>query len=188
MDAFSYLSVLLSIILGLAMTQILTSAGRMIRARERVITYSPPIVWSVLLLLIDVQMWWSMFGYRTRTHWGFLEFLIILIQTIFAYMLAAVVLPEEVPSEGVNLKEYYERNSSWLFGFLIATVLTSIAKELLLEGHFPVSVNLAFHLLLIVTALLAIAIKRAALHKVLAVTAIVMVSGYIVLLFSRLAP
>lgn len=35
MDAFSYLSVLLSIILGLGLTQLLTAAGRLIRHRER---------------------------------------------------------------------------------------------------------------------------------------------------------
>lgn len=187
MDAFSYLSVLLSIILGLAMTQILTSTGRMIRARERVVTYSPPIIWALLLLLIDVQMWWSMFGYRTRTRWGFLEFLIILVQTICAYMLAAVVLPEEVPAEGADLQEYYERNSSWLFGFLIATVLVSIAKELLLEGRLPVPLNLAYHILLIVTGTLAIVVKNRAFHKILAISAVLFLSAYIALLFSRLA-
>ena len=187
MDAFSYLSVLLSIILGLAMTQILTAAGRMIRARERVTPYAPPIIWAGLLLVIDVQMWWSMFGYRTRTRWGFLEFLVILIQTIMAYMLAAVVLPEEIPAEGVRLRDYYERNSPWMFGFLIAIVVVSIIKELLLEGRLPVPANLAFHVLLIVTASTAIAIRNERLHKVLAVSAVMLIGLYIFLMFSRLA-
>jgi len=35
-DAFSYLSILLSIIIGLGLTQILTALGRIIRHRDRV--------------------------------------------------------------------------------------------------------------------------------------------------------
>ncbi len=187
MDAFSYLSVLLSIILGLAMTQILTAAGRMIRARERVTLYAPPVIWATMLLVIDVQIWWAMFGYRTRTHWEFVEFMMVLLQTVSAYMLAAVVLPDEVPAEGVNLREYYERNSPWLFGFLITTVLVSILKELMLEGRLPVPLNLAFHVLLLATATAAIAIRRPWFHQALAVSGAIFFATYIALLFSKLA-
>lgn len=187
MDAFSYLSVLISIILGFSITQILSATGRMIRARERVTLYAPPVIWAAVLLIIDVQMWWAMFGYRTRTQWGFVEFLMLLLQTICAYMLAAVVLPEEVPEGGLDLREYYESHSVWLFGFLIAIVVVSILKEVLLEGRLPVPVNLAFHLLLIVTALAAITIRRAWFQQAMAISAALTIGVYIALLFSRLA-
>ena len=49
MDAFSYLSILLSIIVGLGLTQILTAVGRIIRHRDRVRARSarPPASTSI---------------------------------------------------------------------------------------------------------------------------------------------
>ena len=46
MDAFSYLSVLISIVLGLGVTQLLTGFGRLIEARDRVRSYGPVLIWA----------------------------------------------------------------------------------------------------------------------------------------------
>lgn len=64
MDAFSYLAVLLSIVLGLGLTQLLTAIGRLIRHRDRVHVQWLPLLWAGILLLIYVQVWWSMYGLR----------------------------------------------------------------------------------------------------------------------------
>jgi hypothetical protein len=64
MDAFSYLSVLLSIILGLAITEVLQGFRGLMHARSRTIVYWPVIAWGVLVVVIAVQGWWTMFGYR----------------------------------------------------------------------------------------------------------------------------
>ena len=46
MDAFSYLAVLLSIVLGLGLTQLLTAAGRIIRQRESIKLHWLPLLWT----------------------------------------------------------------------------------------------------------------------------------------------
>ena len=66
MDEFSYLSVLLSIILGLAVTQILTGFRGLLQSRARVQVYWPAIAWAFLLLVICAQSWWAMFGLRSH--------------------------------------------------------------------------------------------------------------------------
>jgi cellulose synthase/poly-beta-1,6-N-acetylglucosamine synthase-like glycosyltransferase len=108
-DAFSYLSVLLSIILGLGLTQLLTAAGRLIRHRDRVRLDWLPLLWAAVLLVIYVQSWWAMFGLRNVRKWTFVAFLAVLAQTTTLYMMAAVVLPEQVEDAGVDLAEHYER-------------------------------------------------------------------------------
>ena len=50
MDAFSYLSVLISIILGLGITQLLTGLGRLMQVRRRTRLYGPAVAWVALLL------------------------------------------------------------------------------------------------------------------------------------------
>ena len=64
MDEFSYLSVLISVILGLAVTQVLKGFRGILLSRTRIRIYWPVIAWAALLLLICVQSWWAMFpGY-----------------------------------------------------------------------------------------------------------------------------
>ena len=80
MDAFSYLSVLLSIVLGLAITQLLSGFAALVHARRRVTMYWPVPVQMAVTLLITVQVWWAMFGLREVRHWTFAAFLILLLQ------------------------------------------------------------------------------------------------------------
>lgn len=61
---FPYLSVLLSIIIGLGITQLLAAAGRLIWHRNRVRVDWLPLLWGAVLLVIFVQVWWSMFDVR----------------------------------------------------------------------------------------------------------------------------
>lgn len=99
MDEFGYLSVIISVIIGLSITQLLQGIGQVINARGRIRIYLPALGWAVLLLLIDVQAWWAMFGYRNRHEWTFVQFTIVLFEAIMLYLLAAIVLPN-VPNEG----------------------------------------------------------------------------------------
>jgi hypothetical protein len=92
MDAFSYLSVLISIILGLGITQLLTALGRLLNSRARVRWYWPAVVWAGILLVVHIQSWWAMFGLRTHENWTFLAFLVVLLLPILLYLAAALAL------------------------------------------------------------------------------------------------
>jgi hypothetical protein len=186
MDAFTYLSVLLSIIIGLGMTQILTALGRLIRTRSNVVRYWPPLLWSGILLIIYVQVWWSMFGLRSYTSWTFLAFLVVLLQTIMLYMVAAVVLPDESEGGTVDLKEHYRRQAVWFFGFFAATLLVSVMKDVVLSRRLPAPVNLAFHCLFLVICAIGIVTRREIYHKAIALAGAAVFALYIPLLFWRL--
>ena len=186
MDAFSYLSVLLSIILGLGLAQILTALGRLIRQRRKVSSYGPAWLWAFNLLLIHVQMWWSMFGLRDRAEWTFIAFGTVLLQTAVLYMAAAVILPAD-HDDSFDLRAHYQQHSVWLFGFLFALVGVSLAKELVFEGALPDALNLGFHAFFMLACALAAIFSNARLHAVIAYTSTLSMLGYITLLFSRLA-
>jgi hypothetical protein len=185
-DAFGYLSVLLSIILGLGLTQLLTALGRLIRHRERVRAHWLPLLWAALLLLIYVQVWWSMYGLRLRTEWTFLAFCTVLAQTATLYVMAAVALPEEVDEAGLDLGEYFARHHRWFFGFFLATLCVSVAKDVILGGRLPDRTNLGFHLVLGVGCLTGIAVRRRGYQEVLGVGFTAVIVAYIALLFADL--
>ncbi len=137
MDAFSYLSVLLSIILGLAVQQILQGYRALILARARVRYDWVPLVWSVLILLIVVQHWWASFGLAERAEWRFADFLVTLLVTALIYMMAAIVLPDVPADKPTDLSEHFGRERKALFGLFGAAILGSVAREWQLEGRLP---------------------------------------------------
>jgi len=57
MDAFSYVSVLLSIIIGLAVTQVLTGVRWYMLTRTRIRPFWPTQVWAGVLIAVSVQTW-----------------------------------------------------------------------------------------------------------------------------------
>ena len=56
MTQFEYLSVLVSIIVGLALTQLLSGAARLIQLRRRVRMHAPTLLWMATLFLIDILL------------------------------------------------------------------------------------------------------------------------------------
>jgi hypothetical protein len=189
MDEFGYLSVLLSIILGLAVTQLLQGLSQIINARDRVRIYWPSIGWALLLLLVDVQAWWSMFGYRKReisTHWTFLEFAILLLETIILYLLAALALPNAFGEETVDLRSNYFRHARWFFGFLVAALVVSLVKSLVIGGSLPGRFDLGFHLFWMACASVAAITRNDLFHKGYVCVSLTSFVIYIAVLFTRL--
>ena len=186
MDPFSYLSVLMSIIVGLAITQILTGYRGIVLSRRHVSIYWPTLVWSASLMLINVQSWWASFGLRAVQNWTFAGFMVVLMQAIFQYMIAGIVLPDFSGERRVDLREHYWGHIHWFFTLMILVLLTSLAKDFVLEGHLTDPANLAFHGSFIALCLLAQVIRREWYHRCLAVAVAVLLCVYIVVLFARL--
>jgi hypothetical protein len=186
MDAFSYLSVLLSIILGLAVAQVLQGFRGLILTRARVRSYWPVLAWAVLLLLIYFQSWWAMFGLRSHETWTFPGFAVVLWQTICLYLLGGLIFPDFARDENVDLRENYYAHRGWFFGIATLNSLVSLGKDLVLDGALPDALNLGFHLAFVGLTIIGALTSREWYHKVLALLGLVGFVLYIALLFARL--
>ena len=186
MEAFSYLSVLLSIILGLAITQVLQGYRGLLLSRSRVTLYGPTIIWSALLLVFSAQLWWASFGLAGHKQWDFATFAVILLQTVLLYMMSAIVLPD-MPSDGsVDLKAHYFREVVPFFVTSLLMLGASIGKDWMLDGRLPGRANLAFHAVFAALATLAIATRRPRIHMAIALTMVAFSIVYVSVLFARL--
>jgi hypothetical protein len=186
MDEFSYLSVLLSVILGLAVTQILQGFRGLLLSRTRIKVYWPVIAWALFILLVCVQNWWSMFGMRNRHDWAFLQFTVVLLNTIFIYMIAGLVFPDLSGEKVVDLKQSFYAHRGWFFSLALGAIVVSVCKDLVLGGKLPDPTNLTFHAIFAVTLLTGALTRREGYHKTLVLTGIAIFILYIVLLFSRI--
>lgn len=187
MDAFSYLSVLLSIILGMAITQILKGYRGLMQSRARLVVYWPSIIWSVLLLVLAVQSWWAMFGLRHHEDWTFLEFATVLAQQIVMYLLAALVLPDFFGDAAVDLRAHYYGQQRWFFVLLVLLVGISLTKEFLITGSIGDPTNLLFHLLFAALGIGGATIREARYHSWMTGLAVVAIGAYVGLLFRHLS-
>lgn len=187
MDAFSYLSVLLSIILGLAITQVLMGYRGLLLARGRVRFYAPAMTWSALLLVIAAQNWWSSFGLSYHRDWTFLQFSAVLLQTVLLYMMAGLVLPDIPANEPVDLRAHYFRERRPFYGAFVLMLAVSVSKDWVLQGRLPAPENLAFHGVFVTLSLLAFFIRRPRFHEIATPVGGAVMAAYIALLFFRLA-
>lgn len=185
LDSFSYLSVLLSIVIGLAITQVLQGLRVLMLSRETARLYAPSLIWAALVLLIATQMWWSSFGLRDQQEWTFALYSLILLQVALFYLASGLVLPDLRPNN-IDLEADYFRNRRWFFGLLAGAAVVSVLKDLALEGRLPDTPNLLFHIVLIGSCIGAIVNRNRRYHAILAPISLLLFLGYIALLFARL--
>ena len=186
MDAFSYLSVLISIILGLAIAQVLQGYRALLLARGRIHADPAPLIWSGLILLFAAQAWWASFGLTAREDWDFLDFAVILLQMGLLYMLSALVLPDVPAEQPIDLEGHFKRHRAAFFAFLIAMLGSSILKEAVLEHRLPSPLNLTFHLVFAGVAIAGIVFKSKTIQLFLALIGTAGFFAYVALLFTRL--
>jgi hypothetical protein len=116
MDPFSYLSVLISIVLALGMTRVLAGVGEMLQARSRRRLYWVHAVWVANLFLYLVVAWWIFYRWRNQQLWTFFLFIFVLISPTILY-LASIILfpPESALDEFVDYKTHYYSNHRAFF-------------------------------------------------------------------------
>jgi hypothetical protein len=188
MSLVERVAVLVAIVLGLALTELGISFHRLMRAGRRVRWdwMSPAL--AVVMLLETVQFWWlSQAWYANATELRLLEFLPRLLLLLMIYLLAAAVLPDEVPERGISLRSFYVETSRYfwaLVGLLTLFIMVFIVPT---GSHSDYLGGLARHELLdafvLVVAISAfsirsIRIQQAAVIFLLALTSwIYVVSG-----------
>ena len=185
MTPFEHISVLISIVIGFAITTLLGGAIRLVHRRSSVVWYWPSILWMITMLLLDVQIWWSRFAWRNLPAWNFATFFAMLLVPIGAFALSALLVaePDETPID--QRKEYFVRRQVF-FGIGAFTIAASFLPDLIVNGNVGRPLDAGVKAALIVLNGLAIASAAERLHKALAIVMLVVTCAYIGLLFSSI--
>ena len=138
MDPFSYLSVLISIILALGMTRVLAGVGEMLQARSRRRIYWVHAAWVVNLFLFMLVAWWIFYRWRHQSPWTFFLFIFLLISPTILYLASLLLFPRKGQiDESVDYKTHYYANHRAFF-ILFALFSPVDVVDTLLKGmpHF----------------------------------------------------
>jgi hypothetical protein len=137
-DPFSYLSVLISIVLALGMTRVLAGVGEMLQARSRRHIYWVHVVWTVNVFIYLVIAWWIFYRWRNQHPWTFLLFVFVLVAPTILYLASLLLFPREgALDESVNYKTHFYANHRAFF-IILALYGTVDVLDSLLKGvpHF----------------------------------------------------
>ncbi len=137
MSILEYLTVLVSIVVGLGVTDLAESVRYLINPDQSVRWHWLPLTWSVAALLMVVACWWGFFDFLKAEVWRSpVAFMLILFTSLSLYLLCAFALPDidwkedvlSFPPEGeehLDLKAYYfsESHRMLFFGTAIVFVV-----------------------------------------------------------------
>ena len=185
-DPFAYLSVMISIVLGLAVAHVLGSIVRVINNRDHTVMYWPSLLWAGTLLLLVAQVWWADASLRTHTAWTFSAFLVLLAQPAALYLLCALIIPVPDGASAFDMRTAYARNRPWFLGALLLLIGLSFFKDFVLFGRVPLNANFGALLIFAIFATIALRMRSELVQKINAVVAAVMTVSYIVIFFSAL--
>ena len=103
-NPFEYVSILVSIILGLGITQILSSFSDLLYHYKTVKFYWPHTTWILFILFLHIQDWFITYQLKDKTVWRLPELLFILLYPVTLFMTAKMLLPTNENEEKANIK------------------------------------------------------------------------------------
>src|SRR5438128_11333712 len=107
MDPFSYLSVLISIVLALGMTRVLQGLGEMLQARSHRRVYWVHAVWALNIFLFLVVAWRVFYRWRFEHTGTFFLFVFVLISASILYLCRLLLFPRDGAVSVMDDKTHY---------------------------------------------------------------------------------
>ena len=107
MTVFEYLSVAVSIVLALGIGHVLGGLSMLARRWRYVSLYWVHLVWTVLILVLHVQIWWAYWDFSGDRSWNLARFAAMLAVPGMLYFLAHMIVPESTPENRLDLRAYF---------------------------------------------------------------------------------
>ena len=130
MDQFEYLSVLVSIIVGLGITHLLTGVGRFLGGPDAPRVFGIHVAWTVNLILYQSFFWWFTFKWADQATWTFGLFVFVLGYAILLFLLTVILYPVEI-QPGFDFRAHFHRRRRWFFYLLAFTGLVDMFDTIL---------------------------------------------------------
>ena len=113
MTLFEFVSVMISIVLGLSLTRSLVGVANLARESRLVSTFAPHTIWVITLILAHFLQWWAVWDLRA-VEWNYARFLVALAPPLMLFFATSLVFPGAPGGAVVDLEEYFFQIRRWL--------------------------------------------------------------------------
>ncbi|MFZ5970624.1 MAG: hypothetical protein ACOYXA_03435 [Bacteroidota bacterium] len=177
MSPFEYVSVLISIVLGLGITQIVTGVADLIQHNSRTKIFWPHLLWAFLVFFLHLQEWWLLFDLRHDTVWRLPVFLFTLLYPINLFILARLLFPSDWSLVAIDLRAYYFANyRKFFFLICLLSVLSIIDNTFILQRALMDSL-VPILLLILLLSLIRLNYQQEWVHQLVVVLLFVVMVG-----------
>ena len=107
MSAFEFVAVLFSVIVGMAISHLLSAASELIEIHVRVKTYWVNNIWMVTVFIWAIFSWWGMWELNNLEYWNYPSFFLVVVNLSGIYFMTTLVLPQPTESGEIDLKKHY---------------------------------------------------------------------------------
>lgn len=169
---FEYVSILVSIILGLGITQILASFSDLLYDYKKIRFYWPHSCWVVFILFLHIQDWFIIYQLKDKPAWHLPELFFILLYPISLFCVAKMLLSANKKEERLDMKLFYKRHFPLIFIMMSVSIFISILFNLfILRIHVFTQIPLMMFLISMIYGSLK-NYSNEMFHKALAITII----------------
>ena len=130
MSLNEFVLALVSIVIGLGMTDLLTSFHRLLRAGAAVKWDWLTLFYAALMLYTQIAFWWWQFGYPNTSSLTIAEFLLNFVFLAISFLMVASALPDEIPVDGIDLREFYVVSLRHRWSLVTVSLLLNVAVNL----------------------------------------------------------
>ena len=128
---FGYLSAFVTVVVALAMTDLLMSVHRLVRARRRVRWHVLPLAAALLIYLTLLTEFFELWRFTTASGVSFYALAVHLSEPLLVFLAAAAVLPDEVPADGLDLEQFYFSERAYIWTAVLLSGCANIAINVL---------------------------------------------------------
>ena len=132
MTRFEYLAIFYGIVVGLALENVAASFHRLLSAGKRVRWHwmAPTnAIGTATVTLGQFWLWWVGRDMKIANP-RFVTFLPGAVTAILLYLVCAATLPDDVPAEGIDLREFYFSSRRQFWSLVIAVTLIGAGSEI----------------------------------------------------------
>jgi hypothetical protein len=175
MTPFEFICAFYSVVLGVAVAQLMTGVGRLAEERDRVRGYWVSNVWILTVLVSDVADWWGLWELHDVKRWSVYSFL-LLVALIGAIYLTTVLLFPRIPSNEeaiIDLRQHFYKSRRIFFSATTAAWLIALICN---WSFFPVAMFTPPNVLpavMIVLGAIAVATPNRIYHAVFAIIGLI---------------
>lgn len=131
MNLFEFLLIVVSILLGLGITELLSGVARILRGELSAGRLHS--LWILIVFLVQAQLAWGLWLLRSLEEWRYPEFLLLLTGPIVLYMASAVLFPATASSGNLDAHLMQRRRAFFLL-MLAYVCFTALFEIFLLHG------------------------------------------------------
>jgi hypothetical protein len=134
MEIFSYVMVLASVVIGLAITHLLQGAARIVQHPKRHKAYWVHLIWALYIFEYAALWWWYEFMLSTRPHWTFALYGFILLYSVAIYFTCAILFPSDLRGYR-GFEDYLISRRGWFFGLNAGIILLDVVDTWVKGSH-----------------------------------------------------